>query len=137
MKYLLLFFLLFPAQCFALDSNKLVTEIDIERWQIGVPLVFVDERLSHVAYLKAKDMVFQNYWAHNNNGNTWSFLQASGYRYLFAGEIIVRYATTEKQAVSLWLDSPSHKAVLVNPFYNKIGVGTYGDITVVVMVYNN
>ena len=48
-------------------------------------------------------------------------LRRCGLRY--AGEIIVRGADTPREAVRAWLNSFSHRRVLKNKVYRRIGVG--------------
>ena len=40
----------------------------------------------------------------------------------YAGEILARGTLTPRQVVRLWMNSPSHKAVIVNPAYRRVGV---------------
>lgn len=136
MKYLLLFLaLVFPLQSYALDREVLVDEINQVRAEQGVQAVTLDPLLNVIALEKAFNMKKQNYWAHNNNGNTWSFFDKYNYQYHSAGEIIVKDALSESIAVQAWLGSPSHKAVINNPIYTRTGVGTIGNITVQIFAF--
>lgn len=61
-------------------------------------------------------MFTQNYWAHVAPDGTqpWSFISAVGYAYQSAGENLGRDFYTEESLVQAWLDSPTHKANLLN-----------------------
>ena len=48
-------------------------------------------------------------------------LRRCGLRY--AGEVIARGTDTPWQTVRAWLNSPSHRTVLKDPVYRRIGVG--------------
>ena len=58
-----------------------------KREENGKRSLIINPQLSHAAAQKAEDMFKNDYWAHNSpSGRTpWSFITASGYRYVFAG----------------------------------------------------
>ena len=53
--------------------------------------------------------------------NQYYVLRRCGLRY--AGEVIARGTDTPWQTVRAWLNSPSHRTVLKDPVYRRIGVG--------------
>lgn len=135
MKYIFLILLLLcPLSIQAFSNNDVVSEINGVRSQYGLQTVASDEELNRIALAKALDMFLKGYWAHSDNGNTWTFFERYGYSYETAGEVIARGYKTEDAMVVGWMASPSHKAALVNPVYHKMGVSTIGGITVVVLV---
>ncbi len=130
MKYLILILLLFPLTSQAFSETVFVSEVNEVRSANGLQAVELDSTLSLIAYEKALDMCLSAYWAHNNNGNTWTFFERYGYSFKTAGEVIAKGYLTEEAMVNAWVNSPKHNAVLINPVYEKIGVATVGGITV-------
>lgn len=44
----------------------------------------------------------------------------------YSAEVIASGATTASQAVNLWMTSPPHRDIILNPAYTKIGIGYSG-----------
>lgn len=45
----------------------------------------------------------------------------------YAGETLARGTITPKQLVRLWMESPSHKAILMSRHPNRVGIGAHLD----------
>ena len=82
--------------------------------------------LDHAAQMKAEDMARNSYFAHTSpNGATpWSWFEAAGYKYAHAGENLAVHFTDSSAVVEAWLNSPSHRANILNGNYREIGIGT-------------
>lgn len=131
MKYIIfLFVFLLPIQLFAFTEEELLLEVNQVRTDNALLPVEESVLLNVVALAKAVDMCQYGYWAHNRDGNTWSFFQKYGYKYTYAGEVIGKGAVSASSLVAAWVNSPTHKAVLVNPVYTETGVGKACGITV-------
>lgn len=89
-----------------------------------LPPVALDSQLDQSAQLKANDMVSKNYWSHiAPNGTTpWYFFKEAGYKYSEAGENLAKCFETGQAVVQAWIDSPEHRAVLMDG-YTDIGIG--------------
>lgn len=89
--------------------------------------------LDHVASLKADDMSTKEYFAHTSpEGVTpWYWFQKVGYVFLYAGENLAINFTDSKEIEDAWLNSPSHRANLLNINFKEIGLATVSG------VYNN
>lgn len=85
----------------------------------------IDAKLSAAAQAKADDMVNNDYWSHTSpSGKTpWSFISASSYNYQVAGENLAYGFSNAKDTVTGWMNSPSHRANLMNPNYTNVGFG--------------
>jgi uncharacterized protein YkwD len=46
----------------------------------------------------------------------------------YAGETLARGSVGPRRVVTLWMHSPSHRAVLLNPRPRRIGVGATPDV---------
>lgn len=44
----------------------------------------------------------------------------------YSGEVIASGATSAQTAVTLWMNSAAHRDIILNPAYNKVGIG-YAD----------
>lgn len=124
MKYLILIFLLFPTIVSAslIDDVNAVREVPVER----------DLHLDLVATAKAVDMILNDYWAHENNGDIWHFFRKYRYPFAQAGEVLARNYESDDQIIRGWLNSPTHKKVILDSIYNKAGYAQVGNITVLV-----
>lgn len=82
--------------------------------------------LETVAKMKADDMAAKGYFAHNSpDGKTpWYWFKQAGYAYVAAGENLAVNFTDSKDVTDAWLNSPSHRANIMNGNYTEIGIAT-------------
>lgn len=85
----------------------------------------VNIKLAQAAQAKANDMAKRNYWAHNTPaGKTpWSFITQAGYTYQRAGENLAYGFSDASSTITGWINSPEHRANLLNPYYSQVGFG--------------
>lgn len=107
--------------------DEIVVLINKERAKVGAPALKVHEGVEDIALIKSKDMVDNNYFAHESPtlGLYSDLLKKAGISYRAAGENLVAGYTTAESAVNAWMNSPGHKENLLNPVYTHTGVGTY------------
>jgi len=103
--------------------------VNIERAKAGLPALAIDAPLSKIATLKAQDMVTNSYFAHKSPtyGDPWDMANHFGYSYRSFGENIAYGQRTPEEVVKGWMDSPGHKANIMNKGYTNIGVGISKD----------
>lgn len=89
----------------------------------GLPPLVKNERLMKSANAKAKDMVKNNYWSHNDaDGNTpWFWFNQVQYTYDRAGENLAHGQKSAGEVVGGWINSPGHEKNLVGE-YTETGV---------------
>jgi hypothetical protein len=89
------------------------------------PLVRND-KLDQAANLKGKDMANLGYFAHiSPTGVTpWHWFNEVGYNFLYAGENLAINFTDSNDVDQAWLNSPTHKANLLNVNFREIGIAT-------------
>lgn len=82
--------------------------------------------LDQAATLKAEHMAKGSYFSHNSpDGVTpWHWFREVGYTYAHAGENLAVYFNDSNEVVEAWMDSPTHRANIVNNLYQEIGIGT-------------
>ena len=106
------------------SSDQIVALTNGKRAQSGLAALSFNGQLSQAASAKAQDMYAADYWAHNSpSGKTpWSFISASGYRYLYAGENLARDFSDASSVVEAWMASPSHRSNILDDHFKEIGV---------------
>jgi hypothetical protein len=80
--------------------------------------------LSEAAKLKAQDMLSKNYFGHKTPEGfwTWHFIDELGYQYQVAGENLAIGFLDSEEVHKAWLNSPSHRANILNPSFREIGI---------------
>ncbi len=114
------------------ETDTILTSINAFREVFGESDLKRNFLLDQSARVKACDMVKYNYFAHKSlAGKTHGeLIKDAGYAYAYAGEILGKYCR-DMSCVRLWMNSPTHKAVILNPFYKEFGVARCGIYTVV------
>lgn len=82
--------------------------------------------LDEAARLKAEDMARNGYFAHwsPTGVSPWHWFGEAGYTYAHAGENLAVHFTDSGEVVEAWLNSPTHRANILNGNYSEIGIGT-------------
>jgi len=104
-----------------------VTELtNQERNQFAENPLTRSEVLDQAAKLKAEDMAKNSYFAHYSPDGVspWHWFQEVGYTYAYAGENLAVHFNDSKMVVDAWMNSPTHKANIINDKYTEIGIGT-------------
>jgi uncharacterized protein YkwD len=98
-----------------------------ERAQYGLPALGVNGALVAAAQLQSNNMAQWNVMAHVLPGAAEPTLQsraaAVGYNYAWLGENIAFNYPDAASVVAAWMNSPEHRANILNPNYTDIGVG--------------
>lgn len=89
-----------------------------------VPLT-LDERLSNIAQKRAIDMATKHYFSHVSpeGYRAWYFMQQDHYSYYHAGENLALGFQNDQSAFDAWMNSPGHKANILDPNFTKTGIG--------------
>lgn len=82
--------------------------------------------LDRAATLKAEDMAKNSYFAHYSpeGVSPWYWFDSVRYDYLHAGENLAVHFTDSDAVVEAWMESPTHRANIMNGEYEEIGVGS-------------
>jgi uncharacterized YkwD family protein len=96
-----------------------------ERAEQGLAPLQIDEELSSVAREKSRDMQANNYFDHNSPvyGSPFDMMGSYGIDYRTAGENIAKGQRTPEEVVNAWMNSPGHRANILNGDFTHIGVG--------------
>ena len=106
-------------------AQQVVTLVNAERAKEGLAPLTMDAKLSDAALIRAKET--QISFSHTRpNGTSFSTVLAeSGISYRGAGENIAYGQQTPEAVVTAWMNSPGHRANIMNASYTTIGVGCY------------
>lgn len=128
-----------------MSIDGLVNETNQRRTTGNQSALRLNAQLTKAAQIKAQDMVERDYWSHNTpEGNApWEFVNDAGYSYKKAGENLAYGFRDEDDVVGGWMNSPSHRANMLDASYEEVGFGfaesrNYNDSgpsTVVVAMY--
>lgn len=116
------------SRLFQPSSNSTADRVNALRRAEGVSVVNRDTQLDELASARVRDMVERGYFSHVDpwEGDTEfaTLLNADGYSYAWAGEILCRSGRAE-QCYGHWLQSPTHREILLDPNAERYGLGTY------------
>jgi len=120
------FFFYFPNSAYfsVITGNRLVELMNQSRVENGLSPLVVNDKLNESAYLKAQDILEKNYFAHTSPQgiSPWYWLKQANYSYHYAGENLAIDFTDAESLYKAWLDSPSHRANILNPEYKEVGI---------------
>jgi uncharacterized YkwD family protein len=96
-----------------------------ERARAGLPALKLDAQLSSVAQKKSEDMQQNHYFSHTSPtyGSPFDMMRDFGVTYKTAGENIAQGQRTPQEVVTAWMNSPGHRANILNRQFTHIGVG--------------
>ncbi|MDQ8737080.1 CAP domain-containing protein [Paenibacillus sp. LHD-38] len=108
-------------------EKQVLQLVNAERSKAGLGALSMDGPLANMAMVKAKDMANNNYFDHNSPtyGSPFDMMKQFGITYNSAGENIAKGQPTAERVMSDWMNSPGHRANILNSSFNKIGVAHY------------
>lgn len=128
-----------------MTQTGLLSSTNAKRGENGLGSLALSAVLSQAAQSKAADMAARNYWSHNtpDGQEPWVFINQVGYAYLAAGENLAYGFATSNDAIVGWMNSPGHRANILNGKYTEVGFGIVnsasyqgnGEQTIVVAMY--
>ena len=111
-------------------EDRLLALINRDRAAAGLVPVRSDSRLREIARSRSADMVANDYFSHEqpDGRNVFDLIGAAGITWYGAGEILAwnSWPTLLDSAAAAdagWLDSASHRAILLSRDYNYVGFG--------------
>lgn len=106
-------------------QSQVVDLVNKERANQGLKPLATDSLLTTVATEKARDMDVNNYFSHTSPtyGSPFDMMRSYGVQYRYAGENIASGQRSPEQVMRDWMNSPGHRANILNGNFTKIGVG--------------
>ena len=112
----------------SLEEQQIVDLANQQREQNGLAPLTVSPQLLATAREHSAAMANAQTLAHTLNGSTMTNrIKGSGYPYLAIGENVAFNQPTPAQVVKSWMESPGHRANILNKNYTEIGVGIAND----------
>lgn len=123
--------LLVSISIFGVNSSKtdmtvlnMVNEIRIEN---NLSPVSYNAHLGRSSMSKACDMRNKDYITHvSPDGKLWELFYDAGYYFKSAGENLAKDCT-DRDCVTLWMESPKHKANILDPRFKEGAISRCGD----------
>ncbi|HLC43901.1 MAG TPA: CAP domain-containing protein [Patescibacteria group bacterium] len=107
-----------------ITPENVIYLINSKRTYYGLEPLKIDQSLDSAAQAKTTDMINRDYFEHYAFGLTpWDFMKKANYNYLYAGENLAMNFQTSEGMVNAWMNSPLHRANILNPDYNEMGLG--------------
>jgi len=120
------FYLYLPKTSFFAEITKsaLIELTNKTRRESGLPPLSENPILNEAAKLKAQDMLSKNYFSHKTPEGfwAWNLMEKLGYTYQMAGENLAIGFLDSEEVHKAWLNSPSHRANILNPSFKEIGI---------------
>jgi uncharacterized YkwD family protein len=106
-------------------AQQVIELTNKERARAGLPALKADAQLSAVAQKKSQDMQQNHYFSHTSPtyGSPFDMMRDFGITYKTAGENIAQGQRTPQEVVTAWMNSPGHRANILNKQFTHIGVG--------------
>jgi hypothetical protein len=113
---------------YASEEQQMLDLINEERALYDLEPLSFNAILNDVASEHSKEMIEKDYFSHDSyDGTSFSVrMENAGYDILYAGEnIAMRYPPDLIAAHEGLMNSPGHRANILNPNYNEIGIGIW------------
>jgi uncharacterized protein YkwD len=106
-------------------EEQLIALINAERTRRGLSALQVNSVLMQVAEAHSQDMVNRDFFDHINpdGQDPGGRLDEAGYAWWTWGETIGGGYTTPQAVFDGWMNSASHRDILLSPYYTEIGIG--------------
>lgn len=97
------------------------------RTEAGIAALQYDEKMADVARAHSADMDARGFFEHNNPDEKTPFdrMKAAGFRYSYAAENIAWNQRTPEAVMQSWMNSPGHRANILNENLTHIGIGLH------------
>ncbi len=111
---------------FNLEYEAQVLElVNIERKNIGLKPLSLDEKLVQVAHTRAKEITESFSHTRPDGRSCFSAAKDAGVSYFSAAENIAYGYSTPKAVMNAWMNSSNHKKNILSESLTKIGIGCY------------
>ncbi|WP_344341549.1 CAP domain-containing protein, partial [Kitasatospora putterlickiae] len=106
-------------------AQQVVDLVNVQRSQAGCGPLALDGRLTTAAQVHSDDMASRDFFDHASpEGNhADQRIEAAGYRWSTWGENIARGQKDPAAVMESWMNSPGHRANILNCSFQQIGVG--------------
>lgn len=114
-----------PSQNNAQFTKEVVRLVNVERQKAGLSALTMSTNIQKAAQVRAKEQE-QSFSHTRPNGSSFSTaLNENGVSYRGSGENIAWGQKTPQAVMDAWMNSPGHRANILNENFTSIGVGYY------------
>jgi uncharacterized protein YkwD len=112
-------------------TNNFIQEVldltNAERAKEGLSALQLNPNLNLAAQNHSEDMALRDYFSHTgvNGSSSGDRATAAGYQFSSLGENIAAGYITPQEVVQGWMNSPGHRANIMNGNYREMGLGYY------------
>ncbi|MEV5595269.1 sigma-70 family RNA polymerase sigma factor [Streptomyces sp. NPDC052496] len=108
-------------------AQQVTSLVNAERAKQGCAPVRANEQLATAARRHSQDMNARNYFDHTSpdGKDPGDRITAAGYRWSTYGENIARGQRSADEVMKSWMNSPGHRANILNCDFKEIGIGTH------------
>lgn len=109
-------------------AEQVVALVNAERATAGCNPLTIQPQLNQAALAHSEDMALNDFFSHtgSNGSSVTDRMEAAGYtNWTAAGENIAAGQTTPAEVMNSWMNSPGHRANILNCDFADIGVGYY------------
>ncbi|MFW5884869.1 MAG: CAP domain-containing protein [Patescibacteria group bacterium] len=105
-------------------EQKIVNYVNQERAEKDLNQLNRSKVLDKAAEMKARDMLGDDYFAHNSPDglDSWHWFKEVDYKYKYAGENLGMDFKTAESVHEAWMESTTHRENIMSSKYNEIGV---------------
>ncbi len=105
--------------------SEVIDLINYERVQAGRDPLTEDPLLSEAAQTHSENMASDDFFSHTGADGSlpWDRIEKTGYQWSAAGENIAAGYQTPEAVVEAWMNSPGHRANILNENFAEAGVG--------------
>ncbi len=105
--------------------QQVVDLVNVERTAYGLGSLTMDSKLNEAAAIRGVEIETLFDHARPNGTSCFTVFQELNIKYGWAGENIAAGQTSPQRVVTAWMNSPGHRANILNSDFHKIGIGYY------------
>ncbi|TRV78336.1 sigma-70 family RNA polymerase sigma factor [Streptomyces sp. 130] len=107
------------------DAERVLALVNTERAKEGCSPVSGNDELTTAAQRHSEDMAARDYFSHTSRDGSGpgERITAAGYRWSTYGENIAKGQRTPADVMESWMNSPGHRANILNCSFRELGVG--------------
>ncbi|MEU8617913.1 sigma-70 family RNA polymerase sigma factor [Streptomyces sp. NPDC048623] len=111
----------------ASEAQQVIDLTNAERAKAGCGPVTANTLLTRAAQGHSDDMAARNFFDHTNpdGADPGDRVTAAGYRWSTYGENIAKGQRTPAEVMDAWMNSPGHRANILNCSFKEIGIGIH------------
>jgi uncharacterized protein YkwD len=106
------------------DTQALLDLVNQARCENGLTPLVANDQLNNAGLAHDVDMALNNFFSHTGSDGSlpWDRVSAQGYSWQTVGENIAAGYTSVQEVFDGWMNSPGHKANILNPNFKEMGL---------------